>query len=211
MTEKKTSKAAGIGCLTIIGIFGLMALIGSFISEDDVYYDYNFSSNDYRHPILYTNGLPKDMVPVANAAFDALLNACPGLKAASSRGEKWTVWDFPTRLGGDSDLKDVSFLFETDINEDVFSKFPKGFHDPQWGNHIMYRIDLVNHGVWMDWPTDIWLCHEPLFDDKAKDHDFIMGYERTWHQTNVFKSIPTMPALPPNLPPHPRVTAHRRP
>jgi hypothetical protein len=207
MTEKKTSKAAGIGCLTIIGIFGLMALIGSFISEDDVYYDYNFSSTDYKHPILSLKGVPETMAPVANAAFDALLNACPGLKAASSRGERWGVWSFPNRLGGDGPLKDVSFLFETDIKDEVFSKFPKGFQDPQWGNHIMYRVDLVNKGVWMDWPTDIWLCHSPLFDDKAKEHDFIMGYERTWHQTNVFKSIPSMPSLPSSRLSRPKVKA----
>lgn len=177
----------------------------------DKFYNYNFSSEKYAKPHLDTNGISDNMRSLANSSFDALLNSCPGLKAASSRGEVWNVTDFPNRMGGLSHLKDVSFLFETDIKDDVFSKFPKGFHDPQWGNHIMYRVDLVNHGVWMDWPTDIWLCHESLFGNKSKDEDFIMGYERTWHQTDVFKSIPNMPTLPPGPLSHPKITPYHRP
>lgn len=172
-----------------------LGVIGFFINSDDVYYDYDFSSKQYKHPVLHVGNVSKNVAPIAQKAFDALLNACPGLKAASSRGETWSMIDFPHGLGGNSELKNVSFLFETDIDDEVFAKFPKGLHDPQWGNHIMYRIDLVNHGVWMDWPTDIWLCHESLFGEKSRDEDFIMGYQRTWHQTNMFKSIPDMPKM----------------
>ncbi|ATI11038.1 MULTISPECIES: hypothetical protein [Acetobacter] len=189
----------------------LLFVIGFFMKSDDIYYDYDFSSQEYKHPVLHVDNVPKNMIPIAQKAFDALLDACPGLKAASSRGESWDVLAFPERLGGLSPLKDVSFLFETDINKEVFSKFPKGLQDPQWGNHIMYRIDLVKHGVWMDWPTDIWLCHESLFGNQSSDQDFIMGYQRTWHQSNVFKSIPDMPSLPDGPLSHPKVTPYHRP
>ena len=166
----------------------------------DPYYDYDFGAQDYKRPNLDLRNVPSRLRPVANSSLDALLNACPGLKASISRGETLYVYYFPNKLGGKSDVKDVSFLFDGELSKEVFSKFPRGFHDPQWGEHLVYRIDLINKGVWMDWPTDIWLCHEPLFDKNGADHDFIMGYQRTWHQANVFKPIPALPDLPPSPP-----------
>lgn len=206
--------------ILLIGFFVCSALFGVTIGyvvdppdakSNNQYYNYNFSTEAYLKPPLNIDTVEKEMRPLAISAFDALLNSCPGLKAATSHGNRWRALSFPSRLGGLSKLKDVSFLFETDIKEDVFNKFPQGFHDPQWGSHIEYRIDLVNHGVWMDWPTDIWLCHESLFGNQASDQDFIMGYERTWHQSNVFKSIPDMPSLPDGPLSHPKVTPYHRP